>query len=107
VHARHTETDGKKIDSTSSVKLSQETLTMTRSNWKFVLPKTLEAKVIRFFEILDTTEISDNSGKSWHPVQISSCRVMRTAELSKLLPAMKRQARRRADGKNKPIQQVS
>lgn len=60
----------------------------------------LALKVRRFFEILDTREWSDNAQKYFHPVkmdfteaQITSIRVMRTIELNKLLPEMKKLAK--------------
>lgn len=55
----------------------------------------LEENVRRFFTILDTKEISDNDVE-FNPVKlevfISSVRVMKTAELNKLLNAMREQS---------------
>lgn len=42
----------------------------------------------RFFEILDQTEESAN-GVEFHPVQLSSCRVMLTEELENILKRLK------------------
>lgn len=61
--------------------------------WEFPKHPDLTSAVKRFFEILDTTEISNN-GVRFHPVQISSVRVFKTAELANLLPQMKRFAKK-------------
>jgi hypothetical protein len=52
----------------------------------------LAAQVREFFAIMDTVEESDMSGKEFHPTTISSCRIMHTMRLDKLLPEMKRLA---------------
>lgn len=49
----------------------------------------LASAVRRFFEILDTVEVSD-SDREFHPVTISSCRVLMSMELKDLLPQMKK-----------------
>lgn len=58
---------------------------------KFVFDKHLDlaSAVRRFLEILETTEESNN-GVKFHPVQISSVRVFKTAEIESLIPQMKR-----------------
>ena len=48
----------------------------------------LKKLVIEFFKILDTVEESD-SGKIFHPVHISSCRVMTTKRLGEIFSEMK------------------
>jgi len=49
----------------------------------------LKSLVKSFFEdYLDYTEVSDND-KEFHPIYISSCRVLMTQELSKLLKRMR------------------
>jgi len=48
----------------------------------------LEQLVKEFFEILGTVEESD-SGKEFHPVFISSCRVMKTKRLGEIFKEMK------------------
>jgi len=48
----------------------------------------LNALVKEFFAILDEVEESD-SGREFHPVYISSCRVMKTQRISEIFKAMK------------------
>jgi hypothetical protein len=48
----------------------------------------LQNLVKEFFLILDTVEESD-SGKEFHPVYISSCRVMTTKRLNEIFKEMK------------------
>ena len=49
----------------------------------------LKELVKSFFEdYLDYTEVSDND-KEFHPIYISSCRVLMTQELSKILKEMR------------------
>lgn len=67
--------------------------------WTFPEYTELALAVNRFFEILDQKESSD-SGVDFNPVQmdykalqISSVRVLLTAELTSLLPQMKRLAK--------------
>jgi len=48
----------------------------------------IKETIREFFRILDTQEESDD-GRVFHPVQISSCRVMLTARLSEVLDDMK------------------
>jgi len=50
----------------------------------------LKRHVRRFFEILETRETNDDGDREFHPVVISSVRVMMTEELKHLLPEMKR-----------------
>ncbi len=45
--------------------------------------------VRRLFEILDAKETNDDGDKEFHPVYISSCRIMSTHELEFLLKRMK------------------
>jgi len=59
--------------------------------------KSIEQLVLEFFVILDTVEESD-SGRKFHPTRISSCRVIHTDKLSKILPEMKRLASERSKG---------
>lgn len=78
---------------------------MAIENGKWVFPTydRLEDAVLRFFEILDTQEFSDNAQRYFHPIKletdnsgktvISSIRVFKTAELESLLPQMKALAR--------------
>jgi len=54
--------------------------------WQF--EEDLYKCVQRLLEILETKELSNN-GREFHPVYISSCRVMSTHELSFLLSRMK------------------
>jgi len=49
----------------------------------------LKKAVREFFKILDTVEES-MSGTEFHPTYISSCRVMHTEKLSKILPKMRK-----------------
>lgn len=58
------------------------------NRWTFPKYTELNLAVQRFFEILDTVEISDND-REFHPVTIGSCRVYTTAELEELLWQMK------------------
>lgn len=51
----------------------------------------IAALVRRLFELLETVEVSD-SEREFHPTKISSCRVMHTIELEKLLPKLKEAA---------------
>jgi len=48
----------------------------------------LKELVKEFFAILDEVEETD-SGKEFHPIQISSCRVMKTKKMGELLTNMK------------------
>ena len=48
----------------------------------------LHELLIEFFQILDSVEESD-SGKEFHPVYISSCRVMKTKRLSEIFSEIK------------------
>ena len=48
----------------------------------------LTALTLEFFEILETTEVSD-FGRKFHPTTISSCRCMDSARLGEILPRMK------------------
>jgi len=50
--------------------------------------KELKELVKEFLNILETKEESD-SGTIFHPVQISSCRVMKTKRLSEIFKRMK------------------
>lgn len=50
--------------------------------------KELKGLVLELFSILDAEEESD-SGRVFHPVYISSCRVMQTERLRRILPRMK------------------
>jgi hypothetical protein len=50
--------------------------------------QSLEELVKDFFEILDQTEESDN-GRIFHPVQISSVRVLETEKMREVLSKMK------------------
>lgn len=56
--------------------------------WTFPKYEELNPAVQRFFEILDTVEVSNND-REFHPVTIGSCRVYATAELGSLLWQMK------------------
>jgi len=51
--------------------------------------KELKDLVKEFFSILDEEEESD-SGRVFHPVYISSCRVMKTKRLGELFTEMKK-----------------
>ena len=52
----------------------------------------IAALVRRLFELLETVEVSD-SEREFHPTYISSCRVVHTMELDKLLPKLKEAAK--------------
>ena len=45
--------------------------------------------ISEFFSILETTEESD-SGKEFHPVYISSCRVMKTKRIEEIISEIKK-----------------
>ena len=49
----------------------------------------LKELIKEFFSILDEVEETD-SGKKFHPVYISSCRVMKTQRMSELIVEMKK-----------------
>ena len=51
--------------------------------------KELKDLVKEFFSILDEVEESD-SGREFHPVYISSCRVMKTKRLNGIFTKMKK-----------------
>ena len=51
--------------------------------------KELKELVKEFFSILDEVE-ETNSGREFHPVHISSCRVMKTQRLSEIFTEMKK-----------------
>ena len=48
----------------------------------------LKKLLTEFFNILDEVEVSE-SGREFHPVYISSCRVMKTKRIGELLTQMK------------------
>ena len=48
----------------------------------------LKELVKEFFDILDEVETSD-SGNDFHPVYVSSCRVMKTKRLDEIFKEMK------------------
>lgn len=48
----------------------------------------IQEKLQQFFEFLDYTEESD-SGRVFHPITISSCRVLMTGPLNKVLEELK------------------
>ena len=50
--------------------------------------KTQNDLVKELFSYLDTIEISD-SGREFHPISISCCRVMKMKELSECIEALK------------------
>jgi hypothetical protein len=63
------------------------------NQWTFPKYDNLDEAVLRFIEILETKEISNNDVE-FHPVRVSdgelvSCRVHKTAELNNLIPQMK------------------
>ena len=49
----------------------------------------LHELLIEFFKILDTVEESE-SGKEFHPVYISSCRVLKTKRLNEIFSEIKK-----------------
>lgn len=51
-------------------------------------PETLKECVSKFFEIMDSKEVSDNDVE-FHPNRISSCRVWDTHRLERILKKMK------------------
>ncbi len=63
------------------------------NHWTFPKYNNLDEAVLRFVEILETKEISNNDVE-FHPVRVSdgelhSVRVHKTAELNDLIPQMK------------------
>lgn len=55
--------------------------------------KTINELVKELFELLDHTEESD-SGKEFHPITISSCRVLMTERLNKVLAELREASER-------------
>lgn len=64
-------------------------MTIKDGKWVFDKHPDLASAVRRFFEILETTEESNN-GVRFHPVQISSVRIFKTAEIESLIPQIKK-----------------
>ena len=57
------------------------------------MSKKLESLVRDLFKILNTVEESD-SGKTFHPTVITSCRVMETEKLKNILPKIEEELKR-------------
>lgn len=72
-------------------------MTTMKEIWEqWTPPETLEACVKLFFQIIDSKEYSEHSGREFHPTKFdaedktfNSCRVWDTHRLNKLLPKMK------------------
>lgn len=62
------------------------------------MSKELAELVTQFFTILDRTEENDEGTRTFHPVYISSVRVMETEKLKVILARMKELAKEITDG---------